>query len=91
MTKPFTAKQIIKAIGCDKLSFYRGAGYWYFVCDDQDNGGAYGSVSVYCAYLNQMPIEKWIEEGRDAIKTILTERSNHPEITSYEGKFWENS
>ena len=91
MTKPFTAKQILKAIGCDKLSFYRGAGYWYFVYDDQANGGAYGSVSVYCAYLNQMSIERWVEEGRDAIKTVLTSRMDNPEILSYEGKFWENS
>ena len=75
MTKAFTSKQILKAIGNDKLNLYKGpgGGYWYFVYDDTDAGGAYGDVSVYCCYLNQMSFEKWVDRGQGAIEQVLKE------------------
>lgn len=64
-----SAKQVTKAIGCDKLELVRGVGYWYFVFDDVPNG-IYETESVMVMYLNSMTIDQWAEIGRAFVKSV---------------------
>lgn len=61
-----TAKQVLSKIKCDKLDLARGDGYWYFVYDDVP-AKFYETHSVYCCYLNQMSLDRWVEEGKDFV------------------------
>lgn len=62
--------QIIKKIGCDKLSLYKGKGYWYFVYDDLDANGVYDDLSIHCFKLNHMTLDKWVEAGKEFIDRV---------------------
>lgn len=66
-----TTKQILKEIGCKYLSLYRGKGYWYFVYDDLSvDATKYDTMSVYVCRLNEMSLDRWIEEGKDFVKEV---------------------
>lgn len=71
MTVAKSAKQIIKAIGCEHLNLYRGKGYWYFVYTSESN--PYEDKSIYTMYLGDMSLEEWVEEGAALVK--LAERN----------------
>lgn len=73
MTIAKSAKQILKAINCDKLDLARGEGYWYFVYDDTSKK-LYETHSVYCCYLNQMTVDQWVEEGKDFVAKMQEEK-----------------
>lgn len=64
-----TTRQILKAIGCPILNLYQGKGYWYFVYDDLD-ANVFETHSVYAVRLNQLPLETWVQEGQDFVKTF---------------------
>lgn len=72
MTIAKSAKQIIKAIGCEHLNLYKGQGYWYFVYSNP-NGNMYKDKSVYTMYLGDMSVEAWVEEGKALV--ALAEQS----------------
>lgn len=60
--KAKSTKQVIKAIGSDKLSLYRGKDYWYWVYDDKTD--RYDSLMVYVMRLGDLSLERWVEEGK---------------------------
>lgn len=62
-----TTRKILKAIGCPILNLYRGYGYWYFVYDDLDRG-VFEIQSVYAVHLSDMPLETWVQEGREFVQ-----------------------
>lgn len=70
MTKATSAAQIIKKIGNDKLSLFKGEGYWFFSYDDFAARTIYETRSVYVMYLNQMSLQEWIDEGNDFIRVV---------------------
>lgn len=74
-----SAKQILKAIGCDKLDLARGpdGGYWYFIYDDVVTG-VYETKSIYCCYLNQMTVEQWAEDGKGFVAEMEAKRDEVP-------------
>lgn len=61
-------KTIINAVGVTGLSLYRGDGYFYFVYDI--GGNSYRDHSVYTMYLNDLPLETWVEEAKDFLVEI---------------------
>ncbi|WNL50805.1 hypothetical protein RPALISO_218 [Ruegeria phage RpAliso] len=68
MPRARTAAQVIKAIGCENLSLYRGEGYWYFEYDDGDQ--RFETRSVMVPYLSHMELSSWIAEGRELVKEM---------------------
>jgi hypothetical protein len=60
--------QILRAIGNENLSLYRGNGYWYFVYDD--DAELYGDVSVPVMNLNHLDLDSWVAYGRDLIAQV---------------------
>ncbi len=74
--KPFTAKQIIKAIGNKHIDLIRvpgkEAGYWYFAYDDVPNK-IFETYSVLCMYLNHMEFDRWVEIGQYFVAKIKAE------------------
>lgn len=60
--------QILRAIGNENLSLYKGNGYWYFVYDD--DAEMYGELSVYVVGLNHLDLDSWIAHGRDLIAQV---------------------
>jgi len=64
-----SSKQILKKINCKDLSLYKGDGYWYFVYDKPENN-IFETYSVPCMYLNQMPVDMWISDGLEFVKSI---------------------
>lgn len=56
-------KQIIKLIGCTKLSLSRCKDYWYFIYDDIPNG-IFETESVYTVNLKDLSLEEWISIGK---------------------------
>jgi len=69
-SKPATsAAQIVKLIGCEYLSLYRGNGYWYFVYDDASRN-IWHDESVPVCYLSQASIEFWVNEGKRVVKEV---------------------
>lgn len=69
MTVAKSAKQIIKAIGCEHLNLYRGSGYWYFVYSNE-SGNVYEDKSIYTMYLGDLSLEQWSEEGKELVATV---------------------
>jgi hypothetical protein len=65
--KTTSTKQVIKAIGNEHLSLYRGNGYWYFIYDDIKATGRYDSLSVLTMRLGDLSLERWVEEGRELV------------------------
>lgn len=65
-----SSSEILRKIGCPQLKLYRcvGQGYWYFVFDALDDGGAYESESVYVPRLNDMTYQQWVEIGVRLVK-----------------------
>jgi hypothetical protein len=64
----FRVSTILKAIGEERLSLLAGKGYWYFVFDDKAK--LYDTHTVFVMRLNQLPLEQWIEEGKDFVKEM---------------------
>jgi hypothetical protein len=64
--KPKSTKQVIKAIGSDKLELVRGRGYWYFIYDDVAKG-LYDTKSVYVMHLRDMDFDQWVSDGREFV------------------------
>lgn len=67
--KPFTSKQILKAVGSNNLELVKGEGYWYFVYDDIENN-IYETKSIYCMFLNQSSFDYWVSDGKDFVQEI---------------------
>lgn len=66
MTTTATVARINRALakeGLSNIEFVRGEGYCYFIFDDR--GPNYETESVYVPYVNSMPLEDWVEIGRD--------------------------
>lgn len=59
-----TTRQVLRAIGDDNLKLYKGEGYWYFAYDEPSKN-KYDTRSVLCMRLNDMPVDRWVEAGRD--------------------------
>jgi hypothetical protein len=64
-----TTKQVLKAIGSKHLSLNKNAGngYWYFIYDCE---GKYETHSVYVMYLNDLPLDQWVEEGQSLVEKM---------------------
>ena len=65
--KATSAKQILKAIGNENLSLFRGPGYWYFVYDD---GRKYEDHAVMTMKLNSASLKYWVDEGREFCRLV---------------------
>jgi len=61
---------IIKALGSDKLTLYKGSGYFYFTYDDPANN-VYEthSVDAVCR-LTDLTLDQWISEGKTLLNKI---------------------
>ena len=74
MTATRSIAQVLKAIGNHpKLSLYKGYGYFYFTYDALDSdaadaNGVYETESVYTCYLNQLPLDTWVNIGKSFIE-----------------------
>jgi hypothetical protein len=66
MSNATSTKQVIKAIGSDKLELVAGKGYWYFIYDDT-KAGRYDTRSVYVMRLGHLSVEEWVKEGREFV------------------------
>lgn len=66
--KAKSTKQVLDALRNDKLSLYRGDGYWYFVYDDGDK--IFETQSVYIKYLSSLELSDWLAIGRDFIDRV---------------------
>jgi len=65
--RPATSvKQVIKAVGSDKLDLVRGNGYWYFIYDDPVRG-IYDTTSIPTMQLRNFTIEEWAADGREFV------------------------
>jgi hypothetical protein len=64
-------RDILHAIGCDKLDLIRvvGHGYWYFQYDDEA-AKVYETQSVYTVRLNDIKLSDWIAQGKDFIADL---------------------
>lgn len=62
-----TVKRILKEAGESNLSLYKGDGYHYFVYDD---GKLFVTHSVYVYRLNDLPLESWIHEAKECMKSV---------------------
>lgn len=66
-----TAKAILKQVKCPLLDLVRvtgqEGGYWYFVYDNVP-AAVYETESVYCMRLNDMPVDRWVEIGKDFVE-----------------------
>lgn len=62
-------KRVNAALAAEKipLQLWKGEGYLYFL---YDKAGRYETKSVYVCYLNDLPLERWLEEARDFIKEL---------------------
>ncbi len=71
MSKPFTSKAVLKAIGSDKLSlsYVTGHAYWVFAYDDLE-AGRFETESVYAPRLNSMNFDRWVEHGKDFLRKM---------------------
>jgi len=63
--KRITVKQVLKAIGSDKLELVKGNGYWYFIYDDVAKS-RYDTHSVYTMLLGD-DLAFWVEEGKEFV------------------------
>lgn len=57
-----SAKQVLAKIKNSKLEFARGEGYWYFIYDDVP-ANFYETLTIPVCYLNQYPLDRWVEDG----------------------------
>ena len=57
------------------VELVRGEGYHYFVYDNPEKG-IFDTISVYVPYTNQLSVERWVEEAKDAYDTIYREWNN---------------
>lgn len=76
MSRPFTSKAILKAVGSAKLSLYyvTGHGYWVFAYDDIAGRNVYDTESVYVPRLNSMSFDRWVEQGKDFLNKMENEQ-----------------
>jgi hypothetical protein len=65
---PFRTSSVLKAIGEPRLKLVAGKGYWYFVFDD--TGKLYDTHTVFVMRLSDLPLERWIEEGKDFVQEM---------------------
>jgi hypothetical protein len=49
--------------GLTNIEFVRGEGYCYFIYDEAPH--FYECESVYVPYVNSLPLDRWVEIGRD--------------------------
>lgn len=61
----FSTPAVNKAIGDPRLKLVAGKGYWYFIFDDVEKHNIFETHSIYTMRLNDMPLERWVEEGKD--------------------------
>lgn len=64
--KTKSTKQVIKAIGCDKLELVAGKGYWYFIYDDVAKA-LYDTRSIPVYTLREASLEFWVAEGKEFV------------------------
>ena len=62
-----TRNQIIKKIGNPNLNLYAGKGYFYFV---YDKGDVFDDRSVYTIRLNDLSLDRWVEEGKELLNVV---------------------
>jgi len=70
----FRATTVTKHIGDPRLSLVAGDGYWYFVFDDVA-AKLYETHSVFVMRLHDLPLERWIEEGKDFLNEMIGPKS----------------
>jgi hypothetical protein len=61
-----TSRAILREIAEPRLNLHRGDGYWYFT---YDAGDFYDDHSVYTMRLSDLSKERWVEEGRDFVRS----------------------
>lgn len=64
-----TSKQVLSKIKCNHLSLFKGDGYWYFVYDDAEKN-IFETKSIPVMFLNQMPLDMWVQDGVDFVNEI---------------------
>lgn len=82
-----SSKAIVKKIGNANLELVRavGHGYWYFVYSDEANG-VYETESVYVPRLNDMALERWVQDGKNfvaKVEEIVCDRAAFPVTTIF--------
>jgi hypothetical protein len=57
------------------VELIRGEGYHYFSYEQFSNGRCirYETYSVYTMYLNDLPLDRWMAEGREFIDSLCLE------------------
>ena len=81
MASRLTSKQILAAIGEARLALYSnaGKGYWYFAFDDKARN-IFETEMVYVLRLSDMPLERWVEDGKDFCKKTLAKADERDEF-----------
>lgn len=77
--KTTSTKQVIKAVGSDKLQLVRGAGYWYFIYDDVANG-IYETTSVMTMRLGDFTVEEWAADGREFVAKVERQHAERKNV-----------
>lgn len=68
VVKRLTISKIIKEIGDENISLYKGKGYFYFVYTSLRV--QYAERSVMVTQLNDLTLERWVEEGNELINEL---------------------
>jgi hypothetical protein len=79
----FKVSSVLKAIGEKRLALYSNSkeGYWYFAFDDKERN-IFETQTVYVMRLSDMPLERWIEDGKDFCRTTLEKADSRDEFAS---------
>lgn len=66
-----SSKAIVNKIGNPNVELVRavGHGYWYFVYSDIA-ANVYETESVYVMRLNDMPLERWVTDGKEFVAKV---------------------
>ena len=60
---------IVNTVNNPHLNLYKSEDCWYFVYDNAD-AGIYENRTVYVYRLNELSLDKWIDEANDFVKEI---------------------
>lgn len=67
--KARSAAQVLAKINHPNLKLFRGAGYWYFVYDDEVKN-IFDELVVHVMYLNSMDLDQWVSDGKFLIARV---------------------
>lgn len=82
--KASNTAQIIKLIGCDKLSLRKADGYLYF-CYDDPAANVFETESISTTHLKNQTIAAWVADGQAFLKRVQEELADSSGVQEVDG------